>query len=155
MNEFSLNEIFGTEASSKYMYKLYPEGPITQHTIREMLALWKEISTLILLLQARPLNLLKFLNDDNYPVHEITLSRDDIEHFTEMSTIKQEYLLYIRYSSILIDPFSQPDEHGKYVDFSSFSYKQVNKNKEGKWVIPRVPYEDYKKIKLLYHLGKS
>lgn len=155
MNDFSLDEIFCTKPSKKYMYKLYPEGPITQHAIREMLLMWKEISVLVHQLQAEPLNLLKFLNDDNYPVHEWTLSRYDIDHFEEMNETRQEYLLYIRYSSILIDPFSLPDENGKYADFSSFPYMQVKKNKQGKWIIPRVPYEDYKKLKLLYGLGQK
>ncbi|MEI7024167.1 opine metallophore biosynthesis dehydrogenase [Paenibacillus sp. y28] len=155
INSFSLNEIFKREASRKFMYKLYPEGPITPHTIRAMRLLWREISAVALFFNAMPLNLLKFLNDDNYPVHEITLSRDEIEHFVEMEESKQEYLLYVRYASILIDPFSMPDENGKYFDFSAVPYKQVTKNIEGKWRIPRIPYEDYKKLKLLCGLAKK
>lgn len=155
MSEFSLQEIFGTEKSKKFMYKLYPEGPITQHTIREMLHLWKEISALILSFGGKPINLLKFLNDDNYPVHETTLSREDIEGFTGFEPIKQEYLLYIRYTSILIDPFSTPDENGRYFDFSAVPFKQINQDQQGKWILPRIPYEDYKKLKLLYGLAQK
>ena len=154
LNEFSLHEIFKTTPSKKYIYKLYPEGPITQHVIRVYLQLWKEVSKLVGACGGNPFNLLKFLNDDNYPVHEVTLSREDIETFMEQEDVKQEYLLYIRYSSILIDPFSEPDEQGRYFDFSAFPYKQVYKDKNGKWVIPRIPLEDYKRLKLLHALGE-
>lgn len=130
INDFSLHEIFSHVRSTKYMYKLYPEGPITQHTIKEMLQLWKETSAFIQLLKAQPLNLLKFLNDDNYPVHETTLSREDVESFVEMDETKQQYLLYIRYSSILIDPFSKPDENGKYTDFSAFPMYKYHKTRK-------------------------
>ncbi|EGL17361.1 hypothetical protein HMPREF9413_1172 [Paenibacillus sp. HGF7] len=155
INEFSMSEIFSRIPSRKYMYKLYPEGPITPQAIQSMLLLWKEIGELVTRLHAEPINLLKFLNDDNYPVHETTLSREDIEGFTRADPIKQEYLLYVRYASILIDPFAEPDEQGKYPDFSAFPYKQISKDSEGKWIIPRVPYEDYKKIKLVERLGKK
>ncbi|MFC4769093.1 opine metallophore biosynthesis dehydrogenase [Effusibacillus consociatus] len=153
INQFSLDQIFSKEVSNKYMYKIYPEGPITQHSIRAMVSLWWEISGFIQNLGAKPINLLKFLNDDNYPVHENTLSREDIENFMELEQIKQEYLLYIRYSSLLIDPFSTPDANGKYFDFSAVPYKQVYQDPNGKWVVPRIPLEDYKKLKLIYGLA--
>lgn len=155
INEFSLNQILSREKSNKYMYKIYPEGPITQHCIKTMVLLWKEISNLIGHFKAKPINLLQFLNDDNYPVHEITLSRRDIEDFLKLDQIKQEYLLYIRYSAILIAPFSIPDENGRYFDFSAVPYKQVYKDSNGKWIIPRVPLEDYKKLKLIYYLAEK
>jgi len=153
INDFSLQEIFSEQPSKKSMYKLYPEGPITQTTIRTMRLLWTEISTFVRQFGAEPVNLLKFLNDDNYPVLEETLSRADIETFPDVEPTRQEYLLYVRYSSILIDPFSTPDEHGRYFDFSAFPYKQVHQNEHGQWVIPRVPYEDYKRLKLLHGLA--
>lgn len=155
LSEFSLNEIFAKSPSKKSMYKLYPEGPITQHAIRAMLNLWKEVSEFVRSFGAEPMNLLQFLNDDNYPVHEVTLSRDDIENFVEFDAVKQEYLLYIRYSSILIDPFSQPDANGNYFEFSRVPYKQVYQDKDGKWVIPRIPYEDYKRLKLFHGLAQK
>ncbi|MCX7570985.1 opine metallophore biosynthesis dehydrogenase [Tumebacillus sp. DT12] len=155
LSEFSLGEIFKSVPSRKYMYKLYPEGPITQHVIRSMRLLWEEVSALVRAFDAQPLNLLKFLNDDNYPVHEVTLSRDDVEQFESFDPVKQEYLLYVRYSSILIDPFSEPDEQGRYFEFSAVPYKQVHKDKDGNWVIPRIPYEDYKRLKLLHGLGEK
>ncbi|UHA73624.1 opine metallophore biosynthesis dehydrogenase [Paenibacillus sp. 481] len=153
INTFSLQNILSQDRSLKSMYKLYPEGPITQHAIRTMVQLWKEVSAFTSYFGAEPLNLLKFLNDDNYPVHELTLSRTDIETFMELEPVKQEYLLYIRYASILIDPFSTPDEKGKYFDFSAVPYKPIYTDEVGKWVIPRIPFEDYKKLKLIYGLA--
>ncbi|MRX55233.1 DUF2338 family protein [Bacillus idriensis] len=153
MNAVAMREILSESKSVKSMYKLYPEGPITQHAIRAMNALWKEVSAVVAYFGAKPINLLKFLNDDNYPVHEYTLSRKDIEHFPEFSTEKQEYLLYIRYTSILIDPFSVPDENGTYFDFSKVSFTQVKSTVSGQWSLPRIPLEDYHKLKLVTDLA--
>lgn len=157
MNDFSLGQILSLKPSSKSMYKLYPEGPISQHSIRAMLCLWKEISALVTSLSVAPVNLLKFLNDDNYPVHEFSISREEIEQFCSLSTDRQEYLLYIRYSSILIDPFSTPDQHGKYFDFSAVPYPQIQitSAQGGKWKIPRIPLEDYKRLKLICRLAET
>ena len=155
MNSFSMNQILRKEQSLKCMYKIYPEGPITQHVIRAMVRLWKEISAVVEYFGAQPINLLQFLNDDNYPVHEETLSRKDIDMFHSFSEEKQEYLLYIRYSAILIDPFAIPDEKGKYFDFSAVPFKHAEIDSSGKWIIPRIPLEDYQKLKLIYELAQS
>jgi hypothetical protein len=156
LNDFSLNEILRPASKhQKFMYKLYPEGPITQYTIRSMVKLWKEISLLVEHLGAEPVNLLKFLNDDNYPVPDESLSRDDIERFREFNEVKQEYLLYIRYSSILIDPFSAPDHKGRYFEFSAVPYVKAAKTELGQWNIPRIPHEDYRKLKVIYGLGQK
>jgi hypothetical protein len=155
MNSFAMEQILRKEQSLKSMYKIYPEGPITQHSIRAMVRLWKEISAVVEYFGAKPINLLQFLNDDNYPVHEETLSREDIELFHSFSEEKQEYLLYVRYSAILIDPFSRPDEKGKYFEFSAVPFKRAAIDSSGKWVIPRIPLEDYQKLKLIYGLAQS
>lgn len=155
MIDFSLDEILGSGTSKKSMYKLYPEGPITPDAIRAMVRLWRDISEWLRSLGAEPVNLLRFLNDDNYPVHEATLSRDEIDRFTEWEPLKQEYLLYVRYASILIDPFSVPDENGRYFDFSAVPYKQAYQDGNGKWMIPRIPLEDYKKLKLICGLAQK
>jgi staphylopine/pseudopaline/yersinopine synthase len=155
MNSFAMDQILRKDQSLKSMYKIYPEGPITQHSIRAMVRLWKEISAVVEYFGAKPINLLQFLNDDNYPVHEKTLSRNDIEQFHLFNEEKQEYLLYIRYSAILIDPFSSPDENGRYFDFSAVPFKQVAADSSGKWVIPRIPLEDYQKLKLIYTLAQA
>ncbi|ARC86023.1 hypothetical protein U732_1753 [Clostridium argentinense CDC 2741] len=153
INDISLNQVFDYDKTNKYVYKLYPEGPITMKTIATMCSLWKEISNVYSQLKIKPMNLLKFLNDDNYPVMEESISREDIDNFTQYSKIKQEYLLYVRYCSILIDPFSIPDKEGKYFEFSKVPYPKVYKDNLGKWNIPRMPFEDYRKIKLLYNIG--
>lgn len=154
MNRISLEEIFNVRPSKKFMYKLYPEGPITPHSIRSMTLLWKELSAVIRSLGIEPLNLLRFLND-NYPVRVETLSSTDIDRFPEAEPIEQEYMLYVRYASIQIDPFSDPDENGRYYDFSAFPYEQVKPDGHGGWSIPRVPYEDYMRLKLMKELGEA
>ncbi|NQX66002.1 opine metallophore biosynthesis dehydrogenase [Paenibacillus alba] len=157
MNEFSLDAIFGDSPIQKYVYKMYPEGPITQYLIRDMLAQWKEIMNMLDALRIKRLNLLQFMTDDNYPVRLGSLSRDDIENFSHFETIHQEYLLYIRYTSLLIDPFSEPNEDGKYFDFSAVPFRNIFMNKEGELDIPRMPKEDYYRIKIIQgmmtHLG--
>ncbi|WP_243385596.1 opine metallophore biosynthesis dehydrogenase [Bacillus kexueae] len=149
MNDFSLRVIFGELETKKYVYKIYPEGPITQNLIEEMLAHWKEIITIIEKMNIQSINLLKFMIDDNYPVRQENLSRKDIESFNHLPSIHQQYLLYIRYTSLLIDPFSEPDEQGKYFDFSAVPFRKVFVNKEGYWDIPRMPKEDYYRVKII------
>ncbi|MEW9698644.1 opine metallophore biosynthesis dehydrogenase [Paenibacillus sp. SI8] len=154
MNDFSLSVIFEEAAAKKFVYKMFPEGPITQYLIRDMLAGWKEISAIIEKLNMQGVNLLKFMTDDNYPVRLESLSRHDIDHFIHLETIHQEYLLYIRYTSLLIDPFSEPDQDGKYFDFSAVPIRQIFVNREGYWDIPRMPKEDYYRIKIIQGIAR-
>ncbi|MGM7723055.1 opine metallophore biosynthesis dehydrogenase [Metabacillus sp. Hm71] len=149
MNDFSLNAIFGDLETNKYVYKIFPEGPITQYLIRDMLSQWKEIMNILEKIKINRLNLLQFMTDDNYPVRLESLSRHDIENFTHLETIHQEYLLYIRYTSLLIDPFSEPDENGRYFDFSAVPIRKIFVNREGCLDIPRMPKEDYYRIKII------
>ncbi len=138
---FSLDHILSKNDDKKFMYKLFPEGPVTQSTIKTLVDLWRDISVLISHHSGTPINLLQFLNDDNYPVHEETLSQEQINGFSDLSPIEQEYLIYIRYTAILIDPFSTPDEQGRYFDFSAVPYAK-GEVKDGKLILPRVPLED-------------
>ncbi|GEC87741.1 opine metallophore biosynthesis dehydrogenase [Brevibacillus brevis] len=154
MNAFSLRVIFGEETIKKYVYKMFPEGPITQYLIRDMLAQWKEITNVVEKLNIRGLNLLKFMTDDNYPVRLENLSRDDIENFVHFEAIHQEYLLFIRYTSLLIDPFSEPDSDGRYFDFSAVPIRKMFINREGYWDIPRMPKEDYYRIKIIQGIAR-
>lgn len=154
MNPFSLNAIFEYSAVKKYVYKMFPEGPITQYLIRDMLAGWKEMTNVIEKLNLQGVNLLKFMTDDNYPVRLESLSRHDIDNFNELETIHQEYLLYIRYTSLLIDPFSEPDQEGKYFDFSAVPIRQIFINQEQFWDIPRMPKEDYYRIKIIQGIAR-
>lgn len=149
MSNFALDVVFHKIKEKKFTYKLFPEGPITPATIRDMIYAWKEISSLLSSLSLPPFNLLKFLNDDNYPVREESLSRYDIEKFGEFEQIKQEYLLYIRYASLLIDPFSEPNPDGRYLEFSFTPFRLSYQDENGKWIVPRIPTEDYKRMKLI------
>ncbi|OAS14878.1 opine metallophore biosynthesis dehydrogenase [Paenibacillus oryzisoli] len=149
MNEFSLDAIFSNSGTQKYVYKMFPEGPITQYVIRDMLNQWKEIMTLLDTLKIKQLNLLQFMTDDNYPIRLESLSRHDIEHFSQFDTTRQEYLLYIRYTSLLIDPYSEPDETGKYFDFSGVPFRKLFINREGELDVPRMPKEDYYRTKII------
>lgn len=155
MNAFSLDLIFSDkQAPVKYAYKFYPEGPLTQKVMRDLLSQWKEISCILKQLAVQSVNLLKFMNDDTYPVSPQSLSRCDIEKFESFPEIKQEYLLYVRYTSLLIDPFSTPDKNGKYFDFSAVPIRRVYKARTGCWTVPRIPKEDYYRLKILQGLGQ-
>ncbi|MED1801238.1 opine metallophore biosynthesis dehydrogenase [Brevibacillus porteri] len=154
MNDFSLRVIFGEEPIKKYVYKMFPEGPITQYLIRNMLTQWKEITKVVEKLNMKGVNLLKFMTDDNYPVRLECLSRDDFENFVHFEAIHQEYLLFIRYTSLLIDPFSEPDSEGRYFDFSAVPIRKMFINREGYWDIPRMPKEDYYRIKIIQGIAR-
>lgn len=154
MNAFSLEAIFGDQGVTKYVYKLYPEGPITPALIRNMRAQWQEIMQITDNLHIQGVNLLQFMTDDNYPVRLESLSREDIEQFDQLEAIHQEYLLYIRYASLLIDPFSVPDASGTYFDFSAVPFRQIFTNREGELDVPRMPKEDYYRIKIIQGIAR-
>ncbi|WP_212963070.1 opine metallophore biosynthesis dehydrogenase [Cohnella xylanilytica] len=154
MNEFALDVLFGEASAKKYVYKLFPEGPITPELVRQMLASWKEISAILDKLRLRGVNLLKFMVDDNYPVRPESLPRRDIEEFPNLEAVRQEYLLYVRYASLLIDPFSEPDSNGRYYDFSTVPIRTIFVNREGRWDIPRMPKEDYYRIKIIQGIAR-
>ncbi len=94
LGEFALARILSEQGPPGFMYKLYPEGPITPGAIGAMRRLWCELSELLRRMGAEPLNLLRFLNDDNYPVHETMLPRAAIDGFAEAGAERQEYLLF-------------------------------------------------------------
>ncbi|MFS0726925.1 opine metallophore biosynthesis dehydrogenase [Paenibacillus sp. 1P07SE] len=154
MNEIALEAVFGPPAAPRYVYKLFPEGPITQTLIREMLAQWREISLLAGPLGVRALNLLQFMVDDNYPLRPESLARDDIDRFMTLEPIHQQYLLFVRYASLLIDPYSEPDSDGRYFDFSAVPIRRVFVNHEGEWDIPRMPKEDYYRLKIIQGIAR-
>ncbi|QCT02935.1 hypothetical protein E6C60_2222 [Paenibacillus algicola] len=154
MNDVTLSAIFEKPQPQRYVYKMFPEGPITQDLISGMLAYWHEIEGLLSKLGLSGMNLLQFMTDDNYPVRPESLSRQDIEQFPALEPIHQQYLLYVRYVSLLIDPFSEPDENGRYYDFSAVPIRPVYVNKEGELDIPRMPKEDYYRIKIIQGMAK-
>lgn len=155
MNNFSLKAIFDANTVTKYVYKLYPEGPITYTTIRYLLNYWKEMMEIVKHFNIQPLNLLQFMVDDNYPLHPKSIDRQDIENFNHLEPIHQEYLLYIRYASLLIDPFSIPNEEGRYFDFSAVPLRGIFINHDGEWDIPRMPKEDYYRVKIIQGIANA
>ena len=155
MNDFSLKAIFDEKKITKYVYKLYPEGPITYTMIRHLLNYWKEMMAIVKHFNIQPLNLLKFMVDDNYPLQPESIARQEIEDFNKLESIHQEYLLYIRYASLLIDPFSKPNQEGRYFDFSAVPLRRIFKNHDGEWDIPRMPKEDYYRVKIIQGIANA
>jgi len=154
MNEFSLRYIFKEEKHQKYVYKIYPEGPITPLLMKNMVNQWKEIMKVLSQLNVKQMNLLKFMTEDNYPIRRESVSLEDIEKFNELNSIHQQYLLYVRYASLLVDPFSEPDEKGRYFDFSAVPIQMVFMNKENEMDIPRMPKEDYYRLKMIQSIAR-
>ena len=153
MNDFALDVIFKGSNVPKYVYKLFPEGPITMAVINEMRQLWCEINTIMERLKVPKLNLLHFMVTENYPLRTETIDSYAIENFEVLPEIYQEYLLYVRYTAILIDPFSQPNKHGEYYDFSAVPFQSVYQDTEQIYQIPRMPAEDYYRTKLIQGFG--
>ncbi|WNS45178.1 opine metallophore biosynthesis dehydrogenase [Paenibacillus sp. MMS20-IR301] len=154
MNDFSLNTVFRQRSGVKYVYKLFPEGPVTYTLIHEMLECWKELSVLFEALNLKSMNLLKFMTEDNYPVRTESLPQASIDSFISLEPVHQEYLLYIRYASLLIDPFSEPDSDGRYYDFSAVPIQSIFTNRDGAWDVPRMPKEDYYRTKIIQGLAR-
>ena len=134
-NDVSLNQIFLKDPQKRYIYKLYPEGPITKYSIQDMVNLYHEIMELYKKMKIETFNLLEFLND-SYPVLEESLHIDEIKSFMDKPKNEQIFLLYVRYCCILIDPYSVPDEEGKYFDFSKVEYSKIFLDKNNKALEP-------------------
>ena len=82
---------------------------------------------------------------------------EDIDRFEQLPVIHQEYLVHVRYASLLIDPFSELDETGRYSDFSAIPIRPIFVDGAGRWDVPRMPKEDYYRTKIIQgvarHLG--
>jgi len=152
LTPFSLHCILRLQPSKKWMYKLYPEGPITRGVMESMLRLNSEIGGVLKALQIQPINLLSFLNDDNYAVLPESIEPKQIEDFPSLSFEEQAFLLYIRYASLLIDPLDNPDpDTGRYPEFSAVPFPCVDSN----GMIPRVPLEDYRTLLVYLQIGQK
>ncbi|NBK47246.1 staphylopine biosynthesis dehydrogenase [Staphylococcus delphini] len=155
MNEHALKAVFEGMTVPFYVYKLFPEGPITMRLIAEMRQMWQEVMAILQRLNIDTLNLLKFMVKENYPLRPETMDEARIEGFETLSPIEQEYLLYVRYTGILIDPFSEPDDNGKYFDFSAVPFNPVFQNEQGIWHIPRMPSEDYYRTQMMRGMART
>ncbi|HHX8329255.1 TPA: opine metallophore biosynthesis dehydrogenase [Vibrio alginolyticus] len=149
INTFSLDHIMSNEDDIKHMYKLYPEGPITMELIRDLLIHWKSISLLLKHYSAEPINLLQLLNDENLPVHEAVIPKDKIDSFNELNEMEQEYLLYVRFSTILLDPDTFSKSNNKEILANPYLKGKV---KKGRLQLPKTPLEDLQTLYWLNHL---
>lgn len=157
MNDVTLDGVFaGPEPArpTTYVYKLFPEGPITPALIRSMVAQWRELTAIVTRLGGTGVNLLAFMLEDSYPVRPESIGPADIAAFEGLPTTHQEYLVYVRYASLLIDPFSEPDSEGRYFDFSAIPIRPVFVNGAGEWDVPRMPKEDYYRTKIIQGVAR-
>ncbi|MFD1846702.1 opine metallophore biosynthesis dehydrogenase [Arthrobacter flavus] len=133
---------------------LYSPGPVTPALIRTMVAQWKELTALVEKLGATGVNLLRFMLEDSYPVRPQSISADDVERFERLPPLHQEYLVYVRYASLLVDPFSEPDCNGRYFDFSAIPIQPIFLDNTGQWDVPRMPKEDYYRTKIIQGVAR-
>lgn len=159
MNEISLRAVFIDPGPTRYVYKLFPEGPITPVLIHTMVQQWKELTSIIETMGGTGVNLLEFMLEESYPVRPESISAQDVERFEELPAVHQEYLVYVRYASLLVDPFSEPDSDGRYFDFSAIPIRPIFVDGSGTWDVPRMPKEDYYRTRVIQgvarHLGVS
>ncbi|HGE8502246.1 opine metallophore biosynthesis dehydrogenase [Serratia ureilytica] len=152
--ETTLQAIFQPQAPIQYLYKTHPEGPICPEAIADMLALSQDYQQLLNRLGIEAINLLRFLNDDNYPVPPRMVSRHWIDQFPQLAPTEQCYALFTRYTALLVDPYSEPDAQGRYYDFSAVRVARVFQDAQGRWRLPRVPQEDVRKLRVLVLLAQ-
>ncbi|MHA0852455.1 opine metallophore biosynthesis dehydrogenase [Serratia nematodiphila] len=150
----TLQAIFQPQGPIQYLYKTHPEGPICPEAIADMLALSQDYQQLLNRLGIEAINLLRFLNDDNYPVPPRMVSRRWIDQFPQLTPTEQCYALFTRYTALLVDPYSEPDAQGRYYDFSAVRVARVFQDAQGRWRLPRVPQEDARKLRVLVLLAQ-
>ncbi|BEM57649.1 hypothetical protein SME22J_15100 [Serratia marcescens] len=150
----TLRAIFQPQAPIQYLYKTHPEGPICPEAIADMLALSQDYQQLLNRFGIEAINLLRFLNDDNYPVPPRMVSRRWIDQFPQLAPTEQCYALFTRYTALLVDPYSEPDAQGRYYDFSAVRVARVFQDAQGRWRLPRVPQEDVRKLRVLVLLAQ-
>ncbi|BEO75476.1 TPA: opine metallophore biosynthesis dehydrogenase [Serratia marcescens] len=150
----TLQAIFQPQGPIQYLYKTHPEGPICPEAIADMLALSQDYQQLLNRLGIEAINLLRFLNDDNYPVPPRMVSRSWIDQFPQLTPTEQCYALFTRYTALLVDPYSEPDAQGRYYDFSAVRVARVFQDAQGRWRLPRVPQEDVRKLRVLVLLAQ-
>ncbi|GAA1852778.1 opine metallophore biosynthesis dehydrogenase [Myceligenerans crystallogenes] len=155
MNDVALRAVFRPSGPPRYVYKLFPEGPVTPSLVRTMVAQWRELTDVVVALGGAGVNLLAFMLDDSYPVRPESIGPDDVARFEELPAVHQEYLVYVRYASLLIDPFSEPDGDGRYFDFSAVPIRPVFRSETGEWDVPRMPREDYYRTKVIQGLARQ
>ncbi|WP_145480781.1 opine metallophore biosynthesis dehydrogenase [Yersinia similis] len=151
----TLQALFYPDQRSQYLYKTQPEGPVCPAVIADLAGLADDYKRLLNRLGVEEINLLRFLNDDNYPVPATMVSRRWIDEFPQLSPIEQQYALFVRYTALLVDPYSTPDEQGRFYDFSAVKVATVYQDANALWHLPRVPLEDVRKLRTLLLLASA
>lgn len=156
ISPLALSSVLRLEPASTSMYKLFPEGPITRDTCEAMAELAREVNGVLARLGVPELNLLRFLNDDNYPVRPESVPRHAIENFPDLSPTDQAFWLYVRYASLLIDPMSEPDPvTGRYHEFSAVPFPCTRAVGDDRAELPRIPLEDYRTLLVYASLAEQ
>lgn len=150
----TLERVFGLVDHPRYLYKLYPEGPLERRRTLVYAGFFQDVMRIAQDLGEAPFNLLRFLHTDNYPVSEQFLNDDEVESFPDLALERQGDLLFARYTGLLVDPTSKPDAQGRYFDFSAVPIQQARWQADT-FQIPRVPSEDIYNLILLRTLGRE
>lgn len=137
MSRHSLEATFSLASHPRYLYKLYPEGPLSPQTMRGYTGLLDELHGLFAYLGRANWNFLEYLQVEGYPVPEVYLKARDVARFPQYSLRRQSELLYARYTGLLVDPYSVPDQDGRYFDFSAVRIASIQDN-----ALPRMPGEE-------------
>ncbi len=141
----TLEAVFSLTQTPRYLYKLFPEGPVERRRTLLYANFFNDVMRLCERLGVPGFNLLHFLHHDNYPVSHHFLSELEVQQFPNLSPTRQGDLLYARYTGLLVDPNSTPDSRGRYFDFSAVPVERAEL-KDGVLRLPRVVEEE------LYHL---
>lgn len=142
----SLGAALDLDPTPKYLYKLYPEGPIERRRMRLYARYVDEVMNIGSRLGVEPFNFLSFLHRDNYQVPSCFLENEEADGYPGLEVSQQGDLLFARYSGLLVDAYSQPDENGRYFDFSAVPVQKAKFTENGKVILPRLLEED------LFHL---
>lgn len=149
----TLEAVFGLVSTPRYLYKLFPEGPVERERTRVYAAFFEEVMEVARHLGAEPFNLLQFLHRDNYPVPGCFLSEDEVLTYPSLPLERKGDLLFARYAGLLVDAGSTPDPNGRFFDFSAVAIGRAIFS-EGRLRLPRVQSEELYHLQLLRHLSR-
>jgi len=150
----SLRFALGLESVPKYLYKLFPEGPIERRRMRLYASYVQEVMELGQQLGRPPFNFLAYLHRDVYGVPSCFLEESEVGDFPTLSSERRGDLLFARYTGLLVDSSSQPDKNGRYFDFSAVPVERVSYQGE-KIRLTRLLGEDLFHLTLLRRLSRS
>ena len=144
----TLEAVFGLTDIPRYLYKLYPEGPVDRNRTRVYAQFFEDVMSVAEGLGARKFNLLEFLQRDNYPVSSRFLADEEVENYPKLSIEAKGDLLFARYCGLLVDASSQPDQDGRFFDFSAVRVAPARKCEEVLH-LPRIQAEELYNLQIL------